>query len=63
MRPDIFLGSELAEIRIRDALRAEERRRLLAAADEGRQRGQPSIGRPLDDCVFEDLGRSPAPHD
>ena len=96
MRPDIFLGNELAEVRIRDALRAEERHRLLAAADDGRQRGRPSLGRPafrrppvrrpsvrrpvalllaalsrrtatlvrlLDDCVFEDLGRSLAPHD
>lgn len=96
MRPDIFLGNELAEIRVHDALRAEERHRLLAAADEGRQQRRPPIGRPafrrppvrrpsvrrsvalllatlsrqtaalvrlLDDCVFEDLGRSLAPRD
>lgn len=96
MRPDIFLGNELAEFRVRDGLRAEERHRLLAAADEGRPRRhrslpgpgssrppvrRPSIRRPvamvfaalsrrsaglvrlLDDCVFEDLGRSLASND
>jgi len=96
MRPDIFLGNELAEIRVRDALRAAEAHRLLATADEGRPRRRPSIRRPgsqrppvrrpsmrrpvalllaqlsrrtatlvrlLDDCVFEDLGRSLASHD
>ena len=97
MRPDIFLGNELAEIRVRDALRAEEAHRLLATADEGRRRRRPStrgdlhsrarrcadrpsgdrsrcfsqrlsrrtatLVRLLDDCVFEDLGRSLASHD
>ena len=74
MRPDIFLGNELADIRVRDALRAAEAHRLLATADEGRRRrrlsiGQPAFPRPpvrrpsVDDCVFEDLGRSLAPHD
>ena len=96
MRPDIFLGNELADIRVRDGLRAEERHRLLAAADEGRPRRRPTfwqsgaprpalrrpaIRRPvalilaafskrtatlvrlLDDCVFEDLGRSLASND
>jgi hypothetical protein len=96
MRPDIFLGNELADIRVRDALRAAEAHRLLATADEGRRRrrlsiGQPAFPRPpvrrpsvrrpvalllaalsrrtatlvrlLDDCVFEDLGRSLASHD
>jgi hypothetical protein len=96
MRSDIFLGNELAEIRVRDALRAEESHRLLAAADDGRPRRRSPIGRPafrrppvrrpsvrrpvalllaalsrrtaglvrlLDDCVFEDLGRSLSPND
>ena len=99
MRPDIFLGNELADIRVRDGLRAEERHRLLAAADEGRPRRRPTlrqsasprpaaprdpapgVRRPvalilaafsrrtatlvrlLDDCVFEDLGRSLASND
>jgi hypothetical protein len=96
MRPDIFLGSELAEIRVHDGLRAADRHRFLAAADEGRPPRRLSIRRPgfprppirrpsvrrplalllaalsrrtaglvrvLDDCVFEDLGRSLASHD
>jgi hypothetical protein len=86
MRPDTFLATELAAIRVRDGLRAAERYRLLAAADEGRPASRapirrPSIRRPvavllagvsrrsaalvrlLDDCVFEDLGRSLSPND
>jgi hypothetical protein len=91
MRPDIFLGNELAEIRVRDGLRAEERHRLLAAAEVGRPRRRRSVSPPplprrslrravalllaalsrrsatlvrlLDDCVFEDLGRSMASND
>ena len=46
MRPDIFLANELADIRVHDGLRAEERYRLLAAADEGRQPRRRSIRRP-----------------
>jgi hypothetical protein len=91
MRPDTFLANELADIRVRDGLRAEERYRLLAAADDARPRRRsrfvrlsvrrPAIRRPvalvlaalsrrtaavvrlLDDCVFEDLGRSLSPND
>ena len=91
MRPDIFLANELADIRVRDGLRAEERHRLLAVADESRPRRRRSIERPalwrppvrrpaalllaavsrrtaaivrlLDDCVFEDLGRSLTPNE
>ena len=77
--PEFYVANELAEERVRDGIRAEHNRQLLATQDRPARRsflrrpaalllaavsrGTVAIVRWLDECVAEDLGRALDPTD